>query len=60
MPNQSDEKLAKSGEFLSGFQRELDRFEQYELNLMQEDRKEREAQMTARFSTFALDISSRK
>lgn len=60
MPDQSDAKLAKSHEFLTGFQHELDRFEQYELNLLQEDRKEREAKLIARFSTLALDISSRK
>jgi hypothetical protein len=60
MPDQSNENLAKSREFLSGFQHELDRFEQYELSLLQEDRKEREAQMAARFSTLSFDASFRK
>lgn len=59
MPEQSSQ-LAESREFLNAFQRELERFEQYELNLLQEDRKERERRIASRFATFGLDISFAK
>ncbi len=60
MPDQLEQKLAKGREFLNGFQHELDRFEQYELNLLQDDRKERETRMLCRFPTLGLNISSQK
>ena len=59
MPEQANQ-VAESREFLDAFQHELDRFEQYELNLLQDDRKERERRMASRFATFSQDISFRK
>jgi hypothetical protein len=59
MPEQSSQ-IAKSREFLNDFQQELDRFEQYELNLLQDDRKERERRMASRFASFDADTSLNK
>jgi hypothetical protein len=57
MPDQMNQSTARSRDFLDSIQQELDRFEQYEKNLLADDRKEREQRLVARFATNGLDLS---
>ena len=60
MPDSSNQSLVEGRDVPNAFQHVLDRFERYELQLLADDRKDREQRMMQRFATVRLEMATPK
>ena len=60
MPDSSNQSLAEGRDVPNDFQNMLDRFERDELQLLADDRKDREQRMIERFATVRLEMATHK
>ena len=60
MPDSSNQSLAEGRDVPNDFQNMLDRVERDELQLLADDRKDREQRMIERFATVRLEMATHK
>lgn len=60
MPDSSNQTLVEGRDVPNAFQHVLDRFERDELQLLADDRKDREQRMMERFATVRLKLTPQK